>query len=238
MPSQTQPDQIPRIPKIRTPGLLGSKVLQDEHRERFDKDNALLRAFGVRLDCVYIGDSLTAGWCVQDLLRDIWPQAVNRGVGGDSAHWLKFRVDADVVQLAPRFCCLMIGTNDIAHRFGYDSDAKIVRDYRQNMTACLEAIVAGKTHVLLGTVPPVLDQGTRGVSRTMYERKVGLIPRFNDVLAKLARKMGCSLVDYYGAFHGPDGRLDEAHFRDQCHFTPAGQAVMTVALRQAAQSLI
>jgi lysophospholipase L1-like esterase len=230
-------DDIPAIPEVRSPGMLGTKVIQDEFRDRFDKDNALLLAFGVQLDCVYVGDSLTAGWPVQDLLRDIWPQAVNRGVGGDSAHWLKFRVDADVVQLRPRYCCLMIGTNDIAHRFGYDSDEKIVADYVANMTEIVSAITEAGIRPVLGTIPPVCDQGTRGTMATMYQRKVALIPRMNAEVARLARESGGEPVDYFSALLDADGSVREECYRDQCHFNAAGQARMTAALRAVAGRL-
>jgi lysophospholipase L1-like esterase len=224
-------EQMPPLADVVSPGKLGTKVIQDEFRDRFDKDNALIKTFGGKLDAVYIGDSLTAGWCVPDLLRDLFPHAINRGVGGDSAHWLKDRIEADVIQLAPRWCVLMIGTNDIAHRFGYDDDDTIVADYAGNLRACCEPVASTGIGLLLGTVPPVYNEGTRGVMQIMYDRKVKIIPRMNEQVETIAAELGGHVVDYYTHFFDDSGGVRDELFRDQCHFNARGQALMTVVLR-------
>ncbi len=226
-------EQVPAVPRLKSPGPLGVKVMQDEARPGFDRSNALLKMAGVRPDLVMIGDSLTAGWQAGPLLADLFPIVVNRGIGGDSAKWLVHRIDADVVQLRPRAVTLMIGTNDISHRFGYDSNAKIVRDYRNHMTAILDQIARAKLEAYIGTIPPVRPTMLDDVHN---RRKQECIPPMNDVLARLVRRRRMHLVDYYPQFLAEDGASLRADLAtDSCHHNARGQYLLTLTLRQAVQ---
>ena len=146
--------EIPEQPELISPGILGKVVQQDYHRDKFDNENRLLHMAGIHVDAVFIGDSLTEGWPVDKLLRDIFPNSVNRGVGGDSAHHLPARLEADLLQLKPSHVILMIGTNDVSYRFGYDTPETIVGDYLRNMTGILERLHESGARCFIGTVPP------------------------------------------------------------------------------------
>lgn len=224
-------DRIGPMPRIESPGPLGEVVQQDGSRPGFDRANALLMLASARPDAVLIGDSLTAGWQVAPLLADLWPVVINRGVGGDSAKWLKHRIAADVVQLRPRYCVLMIGTNDIAHRFGYDSDAKIVRDYKAHLADSLGQLADAGIETFVGTIPPVR---CTLIDDEMNPRKHQCIPRMNAEAVKLARKHKMHLVDYYPHFLDDDGvSLRKDLSTDACHLNARGQYLMYLVLRRA-----
>jgi lysophospholipase L1-like esterase len=224
--------EVPDIPDIPSPGMLGATVYQDLHRSKFDNESRMLRLCGISLDAVYIGDSLTESWPVDRLLRDLFPHSVNRGVGGDTARHLPARLEADVLALQPRNVVLMIGTNDVSIRFGYDTDDVIVADYTANMTQILERIHATPARCFVGTIPPTRRLLIRDQE---YERKFTCIPRMNAVLRDLAARLGMVLVDYHPHFFDRSGALREDLFSDAVHFNTRGQYLLTQVLRWAVE---
>lgn len=227
----------PELPRVKSPGMMARRYPHDEFRERFDEQHALIRAAGARVDCVYAGDSLTAGCPFDILLRDLFPYGLNRGIGGDSAELFRTRMEADVLQLDPAAISFMIGTNDIAHRFGYDDDNKLAGDYERNMTAILNAFAASGATCFIGTMPPtidlLLDKPQNDSGWRMQERKKVLVPRMNAVTRRLVAERGMQLVDYHAAFHGADGGVHEDLFRDSCHMNARGKLLMVQVLRRA-----
>jgi lysophospholipase L1-like esterase len=224
-------DEPPPTPNLPSPGQLGLTVMQDLFRATFDNHNQLLHLFNVPVDAVFIGDSLTNMIPWQHLLTDLFPVAINRGVGGDSAAWLGRRLEADVLVLKPRHAILMIGTNDISARFGYDSDARIVADYERNLSAIVRRIRRAGITLWLGTVPPARCIRLNDVE---VQRKQACIPRFNAVVRKLARRERAHVVDYYPHFLDQDGRSLRADLAtDHVHLNARGQYLMVEILRDA-----
>ena len=221
---------IPEIPELKSPGRLTEMFTQDNARERFDRENALLQMFGLTPDIVFIGDSLTQEWPLSSLLRDKFSLIVNRGVGGDCAKHLPLRLEADALQLRPRAVHLLIGTNDIAYRFGYDSTESLVNEYSMRMTAILEALTGSGAQIFVGTLTPQRQEFLRDVQ---YERKTEVIPLFNRFLRQISIEMNVSLVDYHPHFYDEKGQLREELYVDGVHFNARGYYVMTRVLRDA-----
>ncbi|MGF1483618.1 MAG: SGNH/GDSL hydrolase family protein [Opitutales bacterium] len=230
------------LPSVESPGLLGRGVPQDNFRARFDEEHQLIKALGRQVDAVYAGDSLTASCPFQTLLADLFPIGLNRGVGGDSAHWFPKRLLADVTQLQPRLISFMIGTNDIAHRFGHEDDTKILADYTANMTVILDAFSACGATCLIGTIPPsvpmFLEQPFNDSQVRMQARKAALIPQMNAAVCKLVEERSMQLVDYHAAMLTPEGIPDTTLYSDHCHFNAAGKLRMAQALRQVAEDRV
>ncbi len=227
------------LPDVESPGLLSRRYLQDEFRARFDTENRLIRALGQRVDAVYLGDSLTAGCPFHLLLSDLYPLGLNRGVGGDCAEHLGLRLQADVVQLQPRMVTLMIGTNDIAHRFGYDDDDTLAANYQRQMSAILDVLAGTGADCFLGTIPPsidiFLDRPMNDSQVRMQRRKAVLIPRLNDWLRTAAADRSMRLVDYHARLLDEAGQPIIGLYRDHCHFNDAGKLRMVQILREAVQ---
>ena len=225
--------EVPSAPKIVSPGHLSKNYVQDSHRDRFDRENALLKLYGLRPDMVFLGDSLTQDWPVASLFSDLFPVVVNRGVGGDTAKDLHLRVEADVLQLQAKNVHLMIGTNDIAYRFGYDSTATIVENYVRDISGILQQFQDAGIHCYLGTVTP---QRQTLLHDREYERKTEIVPLFNDFLREKAAAMKMTLVDYHPHFYNPDFTLRDELYTDGVHHTALGQYVLTQVLRNCVQS--
>ncbi len=228
------------MPDVDSPGMMARRFPHDEFRPRFDEQHALIKAVGYQVDCIYAGDSLTAGCPFEILLRDLFPYGINRGIGGDSAALFRRRMQADVLQHTPKAISFMIGTNDIAHRFGYDDDDTLADDYEENMTDILDAFVVVGARCFIGVMPPTidlhLDKPQNDALWRMQQRKRILIPRMNETVRRLVAERGMHLVDYYPHFFTADGTILEDLFRDSCHFNARGKLLMANVLRSVVAS--
>jgi len=180
--------------------MIGKRYPHDEFRDRFDEQHAMMASMKTGVDCIYAGDSLTAGCPFDILLRDLFPFGINRGIGGDSAALFRKRMDADVLQHKPKAICFMIGTNDIAHRFGYDDNEKLADNYKENMTAILGAFAATGAECYIGTLPPTidlfLDKPQNDSLVRMQRRKKELIDTFHQdrAMDHLPREFNSSIL--------------------------------------------
>jgi len=209
--------------------MLREPILQDDSRGRFDQHNLLLMMEGIRPDALFIGDSLTAGWPVESLFADIFPVVVNRALGGDAVKYIHRRLEADVFQLKPKNLFFMVGTNDIAFRFGYDTDDTIVAEMTANYRICFDMIRQAGIRTYLGTIPPVRQLLKQDI---MFARKMVLLPRLNVVLRDMATEYGFTLLDYFAEMVDAQGEFIAELTSDGCHFTAQGYYVANRLVRR------
>ncbi len=219
---------IPQVP-LHSPGQLGTRYIQDDHRANFDRRNHLLMMERLPVDAVFIGDSLTGDWPVEQSFSDLWPLVINRGIGGDTAAQVTLRLQADCLQLNSRRVFFMIGTNDMAARYGYDDDAVILERLELHYRRSFQLLRAGGPQVLVGTIPP-----TRQVWQVdrMFERKRVLIPAANAILRRLAAEFGFPLLDYCAALEESPGVLRPDITTDGCHLTAGGYWLLNRVVRE------
>ncbi|MEG1873735.1 MAG: GDSL-type esterase/lipase family protein [Ruthenibacterium sp.] len=98
--------------QIIRPGLLSVSVSADSRRGEFDFKNQVIVENEVPVDFVFIGDSITQLWELNAYFNAPGQMVLNRGISGDTTEYVLKRFDADVVQLKPKHCVLMIGVND------------------------------------------------------------------------------------------------------------------------------
>jgi lysophospholipase L1-like esterase len=223
------PTAIPNPPLI-SPGTLGTRVIQDDWRVGFDRRNRLLLMEGRRPDAIFIGDSLTADWPTNESFGDLFPICLNRGIGGDAAMHVHLRLEADALQLHPRNLFFMIGTNDIAFRFGYDSDEKILADLEANYRKSFAMMRGREMTVRIGAIPPTRQFWLKD---EMFPRKRVIIPSANRLLAKLAQEYGFGFLDYCTPMEEAPGVLRSELTNDGCHFTAQGYWVLNRVVRGA-----
>ena len=77
--------------------------------ESFEVPNANLSKGQI----IFIGDSITDLYPLDDYYADLDLAVYNRGIGGDTTVGVKNRLDLSLFDLAPSKIVLMIGTNDI-----------------------------------------------------------------------------------------------------------------------------
>ena len=187
---------------------------------RYADENAMVRASGVKVHTVFMGDSITEGWRNQ---RPAFfpPSRVCRGIGGQTTPQMVLRTMADVVALQPRAVHIMGGTNDIAANTG-----PMTMQMTQDNIAMMTAIAhdAG-IKVILASIPPAHDFPWRPGLDTLTP-----IAGLNRWIAAFARRRNAVWLDYHPALAGPDGGMKPGLASDGVHPTAAGYAVMEAVL--------
>jgi lysophospholipase L1-like esterase len=155
---------------------------------------------------IFYGDSLTAGWPVQEFFPG--HSLLNRGIGGDSVYGLWHRLEDDVFAYAPKAVFMLIGINGIG-------------EPEDRITAHILAL-AGRMRereikVGLSSILPLRAVDNR-CDRFQYQDK---IVRINGAL-KAAADGGGQFVflDYHAAVRDPTGQLAaECAQEDGLHIT-------------------
>lgn len=166
---------------------------------------------------VFMGDSITEGWAAQADGPFASPQALNRGISGQTTAQMLVRFRADVLALKPRVVVLLAGTNDLAGNTG----PVTVDEVAGNIRSMLQLARAEGVAVVLCAVLPV-----KRYSWAPAVQPVPLVAALNRQLQALAQEFGAAWVDYYAALADADGGLPAAYSGDGVHPNAAGYAVM------------
>lgn len=165
---------------------------------------------------VFLGDSITQGW--GDPGR-YFPQyhCANRGISGDTTRGILYRLQEDVIELAPAAVVLLIGTNDI----GLGADPA---DVAENVQAILTALRRSdpKLPVIVCKVMP---------SHASKQRPADKIQKLNALVDELVRRdAGFIRCDTWSIFADADGNAKPEEFPDLLHPNAAGYAKWVAAL--------
>jgi lysophospholipase L1-like esterase len=182
----------------------------------FREDNAKIIGSGVKVDTVFLGDSITEGWARTD--TEFFSKGnVGRGISAQTTPQLLVRMHADVIALKPRTVHIMAGTNDIAENTG----PMTPQDSKNNVMAMCEIAMAHKLRIVLGAVPPA----------SKYWWKPSAQPKaaalaMNEWLRSYAKQIGAKYADYAAVLTDASGAVKPEFARDEVHPTPAGYAAM------------
>lgn len=213
---------------IIKPGLFGNDVAADVKRQDYDFDNEQLLYMKKDIDYLFIGDSITWHWNL-NLFLDTKKTVVQRGIGGDSSKYLLKRFDADCIQLKPKTCVLMIGTNDIG-RCGYnhwwktpgEDEDVVFNQYKDNINAMIEKCDKNNIEVVLcsiipSTIAPPHDR----------EMRWRMTERMNNFLKSLGKKY----VSYTEALSDDGKNLIDEYTHDGIHPNAKGYVQMTKVIK-------
>ena len=174
---------------------------------RYRDDNAKLIASGVKVDTVFLGDSITEGWVRAD--AEFFSKGnVGRGISAQTTPQILVRMHADVIALKPRVVHIMAGTNDIAENTG----PMTAQESQNNLMAMCEIAKAHKLHIVLGAVPPASKYWWRPEAQPKAEAVA-----MNDWLRAYAKTIGAQFADYTAAF---------VIAKDEVHPSKEGYALM------------
>jgi len=183
---------------------------------RYRDDNARLIASGVKVDTVFLGDSITEGWVHAD--PEFFSRGnVGRGISAQTTPQLLVRMYPDVIALKPRVVHIMAGTNDIAHNTG----PMTAQDTKNNIMAMCEIAWSHKIRIVLGSVPPA----------SKYWWHPDLQPKaealaMNEWLRGYAQSIHAKYADYATALSDAQGNVKPELAKDEVHPTKEGYAVM------------
>lgn len=165
---------------------------------------------------VFMGDSITAGWKIDESFPG--KPYVNRGIGGQTTPQMLVRFRQDVIDLKPKAVVILAGINDIAGNTG----PMTLHETEENLASMAELADANGIRVVLCSVTPAFD----------FPWAPGLEPgpkvvALNAWLKSYAAQKDFVYVDYYAAMKDDRGGLPPALSSDGVHPLPAGYAIMT-----------
>lgn len=210
-------------------------VCADSKRQMFDRSNETLLRRGKKPDFVFLGDSLTDGYDINSYFGDT-SFCVNRGIGGDVPMFIFRRLDADVLQLKPKYCVMLAGVNEIwtldSHFDSekdfsdcYDRTKHYITDYTEKIICRCEE--KGQKLIVCSILP------TLGRVSHFGKDANDLIIECNRHTAEFCEKHGALFINYHPLFCAEDGKtLREELTVDGVHLTPAGYDLMSDTLIQ------
>lgn len=150
---------------------------------------------------VFVGDSLTGGWKIEEMKRMFGGLKVaNRGIGGDVSRGLLFRFKEDVLDLKPSAIVICIGTNDLsshANPADVESNIKDVLAQARQHNATIP--------IVLCTIPPrdVKDAPTKPGAHADLNARITKLgegkdaPAILDLFTPMADKEGKPIPEYF-----------------------------------------
>ena len=173
----------------------------------------------------FFGDSVTHGefeftngfkesvyqpeWVYHQLLKDKIKETtgedihiINAGIGGNFSDDGLKRIEQDVIQKKPDFCCVMFGTNDVTNA---RKGAEALSHYKDNLREIVRKLRENNIEVVLMTPGMLCSHGVKGFSgfwwfvHKYYEslQKSGKMDAYVDAMRSIAAEMNVPLADAY-----------------------------------------
>ncbi len=182
---------------------------------QFEEENQQLEDF--EIDIAFLGDSLTMGYNVEQYYSQY--KVTNRGIGGDTTHKLKDRLEVSVLAVQPKVCVMQIGGNNVNTMF---------EDYEEILITLKENLPS--TKIVLVSHAPVSGPFADRIQTMAY----------NNVKIKFfAEKYGCEFVDIFTPlFDLETGGIMADCTVDGAHFTTKGWEIVTQAIKPVVDSLL
>lgn len=221
-----------KIDKLITPGDYkpGEKCDTDSRRCEFDIKNEQIFYADIKPDIIFAGDSITH-FFEECRFYHKYGYVVNRGIGGDMAHTMAWRFTADVTQLQPKLCIMLVGCNNMwelenhidTEKDDYEEEwqLRVLKEIEDAFRKMLdEAKDNGFTMWICSELP-------QGGDIPNIKMRNPFIVRTNKMLKSLADEYGTEYIDYHSSLTKEDGlTLIDGHSREGIHPNHAGYEVM------------
>ncbi|MGB6745825.1 MAG: SGNH/GDSL hydrolase family protein [Terracidiphilus sp.] len=180
-----------------------------------DADAALGAPAAGEVRVVFMGDSITQGWKLDQSFPG--KPYINRGISGQTSPQMLLRFRQDVIDLEPKVVVILAGTNDVAGNTG----PMTPEQSENNLASMADLATANGIRVVLCSVLPSVDFWWNP-----GQEPAPKIAKLNEWIKAYAAQKGYPYVDYYSAMKDERGGLPAALSKDGVHPLPAGYAVM------------
>lgn len=174
---------------------------------------------------VFIGDSITDLYVLDDHYADLPLAVYNRGIGGDYTQGVLDRLKVSLYDIAPEYVVLMIGTNDVD--FGVPTETTV-----ENYAKILDEIYTNMPDVKLycmSIIPQNMQlQESSGLDVAANTRKIMAI---NSQIKTLAEAKGATYLDLFSLLADENNYLIADYSDDGLHLNVAGLQVWTELLK-------
>jgi lysophospholipase L1-like esterase len=184
-----------------------------------DDDLKLAKAAPGEKRIVFLGDSITDGWRLNEYFpnRDF----VNRGIGGQVTSEMLGRMKEDVIDLKPSAVLILAGTNDIAR-------GTPLSTIENNLTMIADLADLYKIKPMFASVLPISDYHKDVNPR--YEmtkvRPPASIIELNRWIEAFCKQRRYPYVDYFSKMVDPAGYMKTDLADDGLHPNSAGYRIM------------
>ena len=183
---------------------------------RYHSANASALAGSVHPRVVFMGDSITENWALDD--PEFFDHGiVGRGISGQTTAQLLVRFQSDVVALHPQIVHILAGTNDVAGNTGPTS----AQDFKNNIMSMVEIARYNGIAVILGSIPPSAAFNWR----PQVDPKPW-IRQLDTWLRAYAMQNRVEFIDYYTPLAGPSGEFRTDLSNDGVHPNRSGYRLM------------
>ncbi|BCZ44162.1 sialate O-acetylesterase [Clostridium gelidum] len=225
--------------KIIDPGFFSKQVSADNKRGEFNTKNTIIVEDNVDVDFVFMGDSITDNCEINAYLGRSNKMILNRGISGDSTEYVLKRFDADVIQLKPKHCILLIGVNDAwdleyepwSQTEGMSVEAAVKRAYENIKEMSDKAKSSNINLIMCSILPTNMTFTNRNKERNIYVEEV------NSKLRRLCEEENLIYVDYYSEFvEEGDIRVKDGLTFEGLHPNTEGYNLMMKILKETLSS--
>ena len=173
---------------------------------------------------VFIGDSITDGYHLNNHYNDLPLATYNRGIGGDVTSGVIARLKTSVIDLKPSKVIMMIGINDI--NSGRTND-EIMTNYKTIINEIQTNLPA--TEIICQSVLPMDSRVTAwGIDLSNAIQK---IKDLNARIKTYVESKGILFVDLFTHFKDENDQLIPSYSYDGVHPNAAGYDVWTSVLK-------
>jgi len=212
--------RITRIDQTKQATTQAAEDLDWPNLGRYRAENEELKTSGNdKIKTVFMGDSITEGWSLNDPEFFSRNNFVNRGVGGQTSPQMLIRFKQDAIHLNPELIIINAGTNDIAGNTGPASPEMII----DNICSMAEIGLKNDIRIALSTILPVY--------KYPWNEKVTNVPdrilEINTTLQKYSEKHSLIFIDYFSSMVDEQRGLKLAYGVDGVHPTKQGYEEMS-----------
>jgi len=166
---------------------------------------------------VFFGDSITAGWKIDDPKFFDNKKHINRGINGQTTSQMLIRFKQDVIELKPQKVIILAGTNDIAGNTGPTTLETII----ENIISMCELAKTNNIKAVLCSILPAFDYPWR--KGTQPAEKIAAL---NTMILQYAAANEIVYVDYYSDMVDEQKRLQSIYSYDGVHPNRKGYFTM------------
>lgn len=184
---------------------------------KYRLENDSIKQSGQFPEVIFMGNSITEGWCQQRPNFFEKHNFLGRGIGGQTTPQMLIRFTPDVIDLKPRIVVILAGTNDIAGNTGVSS-VKMITD---NLAAMAQLAKVHGITVILSSVLPV-----KKYPWSPKAKAIQMIAEVNLWIKEYANRNGFVYLDYFSAMVDEEQGMKDKYSGDGVHPNLKGYEVM------------
>lgn len=184
--------------------------------KRYENSNAALSASRSNR-VVFMGDSITDLWMLNDSLFFIQNKYIDRGISGQTTGQMLVRFRQDVINLKPAVVVILAGINDIAENNGPSR----IDDIMGNIISMCELAKSNHIKVVLCSLLPA-----RSIFWHQGINPIPLIEALNYKIKSYSREEHLIYLDYFFAMADNRRGLPQSLAKDGVHPTTQGYKLM------------